>query len=75
MPRSTSGTHRRGELRAARIGARGDYRIGRADLEAYIERSYAEAERWIEEHPFDEASGDWHELELARDAEQIALVS
>jgi excisionase family DNA binding protein len=30
---------RRGELRAAKIGARGDYRIGRDDLEAYIERT------------------------------------
>jgi len=43
---------RRGELRAAKIGGRGDYRIGRNDLEAYIERSYAETERWIEQHPF-----------------------
>jgi excisionase family DNA binding protein len=43
---------RRGELRAAKIGARGDYRIGRDDLEAYIERTYAETERWVEEHPF-----------------------
>ena len=43
---------RRGELRAAKIGARGDYRIGRDDLEAYIERTYAETERWIEEHPY-----------------------
>ena len=33
-------------------GARGDYRIGRLDLEAYIERAYAEAERWIDKHPF-----------------------
>ena len=41
---------RRGDLRAARIGARGDYRIGRDDLEAYIERTYAETERWIAEH-------------------------
>ena len=45
---------RRGELRAAKIGGCGDYRISRADLEAYIERTYAETERWIEEHPFTE---------------------
>jgi excisionase family DNA binding protein len=31
---------RRGQLRAAKIGDRGDYRIGRDDLEAYIERTY-----------------------------------
>ena len=30
---------RRGELRAAKIGGRGDYRTGRDDLEAYIERT------------------------------------
>jgi len=51
---------RRGELRAAKIGGRGDYRIGRDDLEAYIEGTYAETERWINEHPFsdDVASRD-----------------
>ena len=43
---------RRGELRAAKIGGRGDYRIGRVDLEEYFERAYAETALWIEEHPF-----------------------
>ena len=33
---------------------RGDYRIGQDDLEAYVQRTYAETERWIEEHPFAE---------------------
>ena len=42
---------RRGELRAAKIGGRGDYRIGRSDLEAYITRTYEETERWIGGHP------------------------
>jgi excisionase family DNA binding protein len=41
---------RRGELRAARIGGRGDYRIGRDDLEAFVERAYAQTAQWIEEH-------------------------
>ena len=45
---------RRGEIRAAKIGGRGDYRIGRDDLEAYIERTYTETERWIEAHPYAE---------------------
>jgi excisionase family DNA binding protein len=45
---------RRRELRAAKIGGRGDYRIGRDHLEAYIERTYAETQRWIEEHPYSE---------------------
>jgi len=43
---------RRGEIRHIKVGGRGDHRIGRDDLEAYIERTYAETERWIEEHPF-----------------------
>jgi len=30
---------RRDELRAAKIGGRGDYRIGRDDLEAYLLRT------------------------------------
>ena len=51
---------RRGDLRHINVGGRGDYRIGRDDLEAYIERTYVETERWIEEHPFsdDVASHD-----------------
>jgi hypothetical protein len=36
------------------MGGRGIWRIGRDDLEAYIERTYAETERWIAEHPFTE---------------------
>jgi excisionase family DNA binding protein len=45
---------RRKDLRAAKIGARGDYRIGRDDLEAYIQRAYEDTERWIDEHPLTE---------------------
>lgn len=47
---------RRGDLRAAKIGGRGTYRVGREDLEAYIARAYEETERWIADHPF--ADGD-----------------
>jgi hypothetical protein len=47
---------RRGELCAAKIGGRGDYRIGREDLEAYIQRTHAETERWVKEHPYEEVS-------------------
>ena len=46
---------RRGELRAAKKWRtwRLPHRApGRMDLEAYIERAYAEAERWIDKHPF-----------------------
>ena len=45
---------RRGDLRHIKIGGRGVHRIGREDLEVYIERTYAETARWIEEHPFSE---------------------
>ena len=45
---------RRKDIRALKIGGRGTWRIGRDDLEAYIRRSYAETDQWIEEHPFTE---------------------
>jgi len=45
------------ELRSAKIGGRGVWRIGREDLEAYIERAYEETARWIEGHPFAEDAG------------------
>ena len=49
---------RRGDLRHLKVGGRGLQRIGREDLEAYIERTYAETERWIAEHPFGEGDDD-----------------
>lgn len=36
---------KRGELRAIRIGGRGQYRVENAELENYIQRMYDEAER------------------------------
>ena len=45
---------RRGDLRAAKLGGRGVWRIGRDDLEAYIARTYEDTARWIDEHPFSE---------------------
>ena len=49
---------RRRDLRAMKIGGRGTYRIGRDDLEDYIQRAYDETARWIEEHPFAEGEDD-----------------
>lgn len=49
---------RRGDLRAAKIGGRGTWRIGRDDLEDYIARMYTETATWIEEHPFTEETED-----------------
>ena len=45
---------RRKELRAAKIGGRGIWRVESADLEAYIERAFTETETFIDGHPFAE---------------------
>lgn len=36
---------RRGDIRAVKIGGRGQWRVEISELEAYIERCYAETER------------------------------
>jgi excisionase family DNA binding protein len=36
---------RRGDIRAIKLGGRGQWRIERAELEAYIQRCYEETER------------------------------
>ena len=40
---------RRGEIRAIKLGGRGQWRIDRAELEAYIQRCYEETEREMEQ--------------------------
>ena len=45
---------RRKELRAMKIGGRGNWRISREDLETYIERTYEETSCWVDKHPFTE---------------------
>ncbi len=42
---------RSGALPAIKIGGRGQWRIERAQLEAYIERMYDETRRFVETHP------------------------
>lgn len=49
---------RRGDLRAVKIGGRGQWRVETSELEAYIKRLYAEAERFISDHPFSEEAGE-----------------
>ena len=46
---------RRGDLKAIKMGGRGQWRIAVADYEAYIHRLYQETERFVDEHPFTEA--------------------
>ncbi len=42
---------RSGDLRAIKIGGRGQWRVEAAELDAYIERMYAATERYLQEHP------------------------
>jgi excisionase family DNA binding protein len=43
---------RAGEVRALKVGGRGQWRVEAAELEAYIERSYAETAEFVLAHPF-----------------------
>lgn len=47
---------RRGELRGIKIGGRGQWRVEASELEAYIERAYADADKFVDDHPFVEGS-------------------
>jgi excisionase family DNA binding protein len=51
---------RAGDLRAVKIGGRGQWRIEDAELEAYINRMYTQTEEFVRTHPFqrDEADTD-----------------
>lgn len=40
---------RSGELRAIKVGGRGQWRVEQSELEAYIERSYRDTERHLAE--------------------------
>lgn len=48
---------RRGDLRAIKIGGRGQWRVETAELEAYIKRMYDEMDAYREQHPFVESDG------------------
>ena len=47
---------RRHELKAIKIGGRGQWRVEASELEAYIQRAYADAEQFVREHPFVEGA-------------------
>jgi len=42
---------RSGELPAIKIGGRGQWRVERSRLEAYIEERYTETAAWVRENP------------------------
>jgi excisionase family DNA binding protein len=39
------------DLKAIKIGGRGQYRVEESELEAYIKRCYAETERFLTDNP------------------------
>ena len=51
---------RRGDLPAIKIGGRGQWRVESTQLEDYIQRMYAAAREFVDQHPFaeNEASAD-----------------
>jgi excisionase family DNA binding protein len=43
---------RSGELPAIKVGGRGQWRVEASELEAYIQRMYAETREFVQSHPF-----------------------
>jgi len=43
---------RSGELPAIKIGGRGQWRVEREELEAYIQRAYAQTREFVQTHPY-----------------------
>ncbi|MFL6240071.1 MAG: helix-turn-helix domain-containing protein [Actinomycetes bacterium] len=46
------------ELKAIKIGGRGQWRVETKELEAYIQRMYDETQRFVEKHPFGRGDDD-----------------
>jgi excisionase family DNA binding protein len=46
---------RRGEIKAIKIGGRGQWRVETTELEAYIRRLYHETTEFITSHPYGDA--------------------
>ena len=46
---------RSGELRAIKIGGRGQWRVEASQLEEFIQRMYTETRTFVDEHPYVEA--------------------
>ena len=43
---------RRGDIPAVKIGGRGQWRVEASELEAYIQRMYAQTRDFVDSHPF-----------------------
>jgi excisionase family DNA binding protein len=46
---------RRKELKAIKIGGRGQWRVEDSELEAFIQRMYDQTDTFIDAHPFEDA--------------------
>ena len=46
---------KREELRALKLGGRGQWRVEASELEAFIERMYAETRTFVDEHPYEDS--------------------
>ena len=53
---------RRKDLRAMKLGGRGQWRVLPADLQEFIDRGYADTDKYVDDHPF-EAADDAEEAE------------
>jgi len=49
---------RNGELRAIKVGGRGQWRVEASELESYIQRKYSETKAFVDAHPFGRADDD-----------------
>ena len=47
---------RRQDLKAIKVGGRGQWRVEASELEAYIQRAYADADQFVRDHPFVEGT-------------------
>lgn len=49
---------RRKDLKAVKIGGRGQWRVEVSELEEYIQRAYDDTELFLDEHPFVEPTAE-----------------
>jgi excisionase family DNA binding protein len=49
---------RSGELPAIKVGGRGQWRVEREQLEAYIQRAYAQTKEFVQSHPYGRADAE-----------------
>jgi excisionase family DNA binding protein len=58
---------RSGDLPAIKIGGRGQWRVERTQLEAFIQRAYDDTQRFLDQHPFGRTDDEAHAEQPAGD--------